>query len=227
MKTNLFISWSGSQSQQIANALREWLPNVIQNIDPWMSKSDMEKGSRWAQELAEKLTDASVGLICLTPENQHAPWLLFEAGAISNALEKNYVCTYLYKLECTEITGPLSQFQHTEANKSDTNKLMYTFNKALGESRLQKEVLDKSFEKWWPDLEEKIKKIPAMEKIDPPKRSQEDMLKELLELTRARETGALPLKCPDCHQQLCIERDQHSDHYALTCHFCGYTKLYS
>ena len=33
MKKNLFISWSGSQSKQIASALREWLPNVIQNID--------------------------------------------------------------------------------------------------------------------------------------------------------------------------------------------------
>ncbi len=48
----LFISWSGARSEYIAEVLREWLPNVIQAVCPWMSASDIDKGSRWSSNLA-------------------------------------------------------------------------------------------------------------------------------------------------------------------------------
>jgi len=41
---NVFISWSGPRSKQAAEALREWLGNVLQNARPWMSATDIEKG---------------------------------------------------------------------------------------------------------------------------------------------------------------------------------------
>ena len=90
----VFISWSGKRSQALANMLRDWLPNVIQAIKPWMSDVDIDKGSRWSKDIALQLEESKVGIICLTPENLEAPWILFEAGALSKSLEKTYVCPF-------------------------------------------------------------------------------------------------------------------------------------
>src|ERR1700684_2611083 len=96
LQHNVFISWSGERSIHIAEALRWWLKMVVQATKPFMSKTDIDKGSRWHIELAKALESMKVGIICLTPENLSASWLLFEAGALSKTMDKGtLVCTYL------------------------------------------------------------------------------------------------------------------------------------
>src|SRR5262249_46316277 len=109
----VFISWSGERSRAVAEALRDWLPQVIQVVEPWVSVADIEKGSRWGADIAGKLAECRVGLICLTPENLFAPWLLFEAGALAKTLEQTSVCPYLLDLQFADIRDPLAQFQAT------------------------------------------------------------------------------------------------------------------
>src|SRR6266404_1604418 len=93
---SVFISWSGSRSKQLAQQLRNWLPNVLQAVEVWMSDVDIEAGARGIHEIFTQLERASFGVICLTPENLNAPWLLFEAGAISKKMtDKAHVCPYL------------------------------------------------------------------------------------------------------------------------------------
>jgi hypothetical protein len=93
---NVFISWSGDRSKHVALALRDWLPMVLQAAKAFMSATDIVKGSRGLVELAGTLEVVKVGIICLTPENLSAPWLLFESGALSKTLDKGtLVCTYL------------------------------------------------------------------------------------------------------------------------------------
>lgn len=133
----VFISWSGERSKAVAEALHDWLPNVIQTVRPWVSLADIEKGTRWSTDIAAQLEECRIGLICLTPENLSAPWLLFEAGALSKTLEKTFVCPYLVNLQPADVRGPLSQFQMTTAEKEETRKLLHTINKALGEQALQ------------------------------------------------------------------------------------------
>lgn len=194
----VFISWSGKRSQALANMLRDWLPNVIQAIKPWMSDVDIDKGSRWSKDIALQLEESKVGIICLTPENLEAPWILFEAGALSKSLEKTYVCPFLFKIDPSDIKGPLVQFQATKANKNDTQKLLHTINQALEGEAIPKEKLDEAFEVWWPKFEQNLENIPDIETIKEPKRSDREILEEILELVRTQARGKKNYFNKDC-----------------------------
>jgi TIR domain len=180
----VFLSWSGLASKSAAEALREWLPNVIQAIDPWMSAEDIEKGSLWSSEIAEKLSSTKAGITCVTPDNQDAPWLNFEAGALSRTVERTMVCTYLIGMRPPELKGPLVRFQASEANKTDTLRLLRTLNKALEGQALSETKLVGTFERWWPDLEAKLASVVSAKRIDEAVRPPQDMLEEILTLVR-------------------------------------------
>lgn len=141
-----------------AEALREWLPSVLQALDPWMSAEDIDKGALWGSNIAEELTKSTAGIICITAENLEAPWLHFEAGALSKAVERSLVCPYLIGLRPNELRGPLVQFQATVAEKKDTLKLLNTLNSALGKA-LPGKQLEKAFEDCWPKFESTLQVI--------------------------------------------------------------------
>jgi hypothetical protein len=195
-KLKIFISWSGDWSKQVAEALRGWLPDVLQFSDPWMSAGDIEKGARWASEIARELEVTRVGVICLTPENLRSPWILFESGALSKTTEDTYVCTYLHGLTKTDLTPPVSQFQATEAEKEDTRKLVRSINQAYSASPLSQEQCDRAFERCWPELERHLTDIMAAmsgHRQTAPARSDRAILEEVLEITRGlRRDSATP-----------------------------------
>jgi hypothetical protein len=181
----VYISWSGERSQALAKALRDWLPNVIQATKPWMSDVDINKGARWSMANALQLSKIKVGIICLTPENVGAPWILFEAGALSRTIkEETYICPYLFQVEPADIKGPLVQFQLTKATKNDTQKLIHTINQAIGGAAISEDRLDEAFEIWWPKFEQSLKNIPDIEGKHELKRSEREILEEILELIR-------------------------------------------
>jgi hypothetical protein len=92
-----------------------------------MSATDIEKGTRWREEVAAAALDTmKAGIICLTPENLTAEWLLFEAGALSKIRDpQTRVWTYLLAdLKTQHLKDPLAMFQATTAEKEDTRKLI-------------------------------------------------------------------------------------------------------
>lgn len=182
----VFISWSGERSRAIAEALRYWLPKVIQAVQPWMSANDIDKGTRWRAGLTNELEQSSIGIICLTPENLESSWIHFEAGALSKQQQNTYVCTFLYGLEPVDLREPLAQFQTTKAQKEDTKKLIQTINNARGEKRLPESEIEETFDVWWPKLEERFEKIPAVHEGVETQRDVREILKDILELVRAQ-----------------------------------------
>ena len=180
----VFISWSGSSSERVAVALRDWLPNVIQSVEPFMSASDIEKGSRWSTDIGDHLEKAQYGLICLTQDNLEAPWILFEAGALSKSIESSHVVPYLYGLEETQLQWPLAQFQAALADKDSTLKVVRSINEASGHDGIEPERLERAFETWWPQLGYALENIPKTTGDAPTPRSDRDILEEILGLCR-------------------------------------------
>lgn len=181
----VFISWSGPLSKRLGEAIRDWLPGVLQAVVPYFTPADIEKGARWSTDIAKELEDSSVGILCVTQDNLHSDWILFEAGALSKRLQKSHVCPILFGITNTDLAGPLKQFQTTEFEKSDFAKLLGVINTQLGEHKLPQKTLDLVFDKWWPDLEIKIKDIlKDVQKTDQPIRSDRELLEEILLLNR-------------------------------------------
>ena len=160
---NIFISWSGERSRAIAEFLSQWLKKVIQISKPWMSDFDIEKGKRWSEEIGKNLSSHNVGIICVTPENYKASWLIFEAGALSKSLGNAKVCPLLLGMSPSELSGPLTQFQATIFDKKDFYKLIKTLNSEIKDLKLEQKILKDAFDKNWPELETKINEITKIE----------------------------------------------------------------
>ena len=182
----VFICWSEERSKVVAEALRDWLKRVIQELKPFLSAKDIRSGKRWLSEIAGELKETKFGILCLTPENLRSPWINFEAGALSKAIDdKTFVCPYLIGgLQSAGVPDPLGQFQSNSADKEGTQKLLKTINSALAEKKLDEGVLDDAFEKFWPDLEKVLQNLPKVKGDEAPKRKVEDMVEEILDTVR-------------------------------------------
>src|SRR5205809_828915 len=101
--SKVFLSWSGETSHSVAMALYEWLPAIIQNVKPFMSSEDLRKGGRWSKDLAVELEQTNFGIICLTPENLEAPWIMFESGALSKFVIESNVSPFLVRVKPSEL----------------------------------------------------------------------------------------------------------------------------
>jgi hypothetical protein len=187
MSTKVFISWGGQLSKNLANALRQWLPSALQFVKPYFSPDDIEKGAKWSSEIANELQASHIGIICLTRDNTERPWILFEAGALSKIIDKGKVCTLLFNVEPSDITGPLASFQSTVFRKDEFKRLLETINKAGGEEGLEIQILESVFDTWWPKLEDEISAIlskPDNAEILSKHRPDREILSEILQLSR-------------------------------------------
>lgn len=187
----VFLSWSGDLSHKTAIIFRDWLPAVIQSIVPYVSSEDIDKGARWSTDIAKELDNSTFGILCVTKENVHAPWLTFEAGALSKTMEKAAVSPFLFDIKRSEVSGPILQFQSTIFDKEDIKKLVYSLNRSCGIETLTDERLEKAFAVWYPTLETQLNDLlnnePSISfekeknaSID----SSSEILEEILDLTR-------------------------------------------
>jgi hypothetical protein len=204
----VFLSWSGEVSHKVALTLRDWIPSVIQSIEPYVSSEDIDKGARWSTDIASELADSSYGILCVTKENLHAPWLTFEAGALSKTMDKSYVSPFLFDIKRSEVNGPILQFQSTVFEKEDVKKLLLSLNKADTTEQLTSERLEKALDVWYPDLESRLNKLiegqPKVEELE--ENQQQDLisnqiLEEILDLSRVNQKL---LRSPnlDVHKEL-------------------------
>lgn len=194
---NIFISWSGDRSKNMAEALRIWLPRVIQSVHPWVSGHNLGKGSKWSTVLSSELGSHVYGIICVTPENREKPWIMFEAGALSKT-DESRTYTLLLGLGPSDIEQPLAQFNHTLAEENDLRALIRGINEATA-NPVNEDVLEHSFNLNWPFLQERIDAILTAgdtSSVTTPTpeaaqglRDERSMIAEMLQLLRAQNSA--------------------------------------
>jgi hypothetical protein len=163
----VFLSWSGKTSREVAQAFHDWLPFVIQAVKPFMSTGDIDKGKRWSDVLSTELNETAYGILFITPDNFDKPWIHFEAGALSKAVEKAYVSPVLFNIDPARLVGPLSQFQATINDPDDILRLLSSVNNRLPEDqRLSFDVLNREFELLWPDLKKRLDKAAETQDLE-------------------------------------------------------------
>ncbi len=188
----VFLSWSGGTSQKVALVLREWIPSVLQNVEPYLSSEDIDKGARWSADIAKELEGTSFGILCVTKENIDAPWLNFEAGALSKFFDKSHVVPLLFDLKPTDVRGPLVQFQSASCSKDEVKRLVASVNKSAGAAAIPEKRLEKVFDVWWPELESSLDAVRSHVREgttatrDAPRRDVPSILEELLTLVRSQ-----------------------------------------
>lgn len=159
----IFVSWSGERSRRLALALQDWLPYAIHSIrreDIWVSDRDIEAGQAWSRVLGDVLSETGIGLLCLTHENRHAPWIHFEAGALAKHLVTAKVIPLLFGMQPKDLVGsPLSQFQAVRLVEQDLPRLLRSLSAELGGGSLPEAVLERSFRQNWPDLAARLQEI--------------------------------------------------------------------
>lgn len=145
MSTKVFISWSGELSKQVAELFKKWLPSVIQDIDPFFSKTDISKGGKGLELVLKNMRDSKIAISCLTKCNKEKPWIEFEAGFLDGL--KVPVCGFLINISDQEINYPMKQFQLTVPERNDMFNLLRTINSycmnPISEDQLRSEFNDK------------------------------------------------------------------------------------
>ncbi|WP_182976981.1 toll/interleukin-1 receptor domain-containing protein [Arthrobacter cheniae] len=194
----VFVSWSGGTSKAFAKEVVWWLNSVLFPVEPWMSDSDISPGDRSLAEIEAGLNGAQFGILCVTAENQTAPWLNFEAGAISKEVngETGKVVPLLIDMSRpTQLTqSTLSQFQAVVADKAGFEKLAHAVNSAMGDHHRTVEQLNSALETYWPQLQKRLAAVPKGTAPVKPRRKVEDMVEEVLEIVRKlqREEDQIP-----------------------------------
>ena len=155
-RVDIILTWSGSESHDLAAFFRKWLLDVLPSIKPWISSEDIAKGKRWFDELMGELSRAKAVLVFVTPSNVRSPWIYFEVSGIAAKIEGGVVYPYLFDVDGKQVQDtPLGQFQWTEATKADTWKLILSINQRLDNVHSET-LLEGNFNSQWPKLKRQI-----------------------------------------------------------------------
>jgi hypothetical protein len=157
----IFISWSGAAAREFALFLRGWVRQVVQAVEPFMSEQDVGKGARNVLAMSEELESAQFGIVVVTRDNVSAPWINFEAGAISKSLGTGRLVPLLLDVAKSDVAGPLAQFQAVDASDhADVLRLFQEINKWLRQP-LEPDVLLVAVRSWLPEFDAALREHRA------------------------------------------------------------------
>lgn len=159
--------------------LKDWLPYVIPQLQPWVSTVDIDTGTMSMESIHAELADTTYGIVCTTSENQAKPWINYEAGALWKSVgSKSHVAPLLIDIEREAVTSPLRNLQSRvltvpAQRRAEMKMLIDSLNKAMDNSMPQP-LLDELFDNQWHKMEANLLQLednvyaykPEMSKVE-------------------------------------------------------------
>jgi hypothetical protein len=145
----IFICWSGVRSGKLATELGDWLPTVIEGLEPPFISFRIGPGKQWQEEIGNALRSSGAGLVCVTPESLDSHWIHFEAGALANAVHKRPLFLYSYRV--ARLTDPLQAYQARATTRDGTWDIVRTIAGAMKGEAVDV-PLEEKFNQEWPRL---------------------------------------------------------------------------
>jgi len=197
-KLKVFISWAGERANAIGTGFHEFLPDVVNAVQPFMSGMNIDKGTRWGEVLSGSLQESSCAIVCMTRESMQSVWVAFEAGAVSRAAggadgARSRIWTYLSGVEMKDLTfTPFAEYQATAATQDETLRLIRSINQ-LSPDPVSPETLKRRFDAvFWPNFAAVLDRVhnwnehgPAVPQRDGAEPNTGDMLLEILNTLRS------------------------------------------
>ncbi|MEM7760598.1 MAG: toll/interleukin-1 receptor domain-containing protein [Cyanobacteria bacterium P01_A01_bin.40] len=192
----IYISWSGERSKSVARILRELISVALQNVDIFLSTNDINSGASWVEIHSQWLTEADVGILCLTSDNINNPWISFEAGALYSSGKT--LIPFLLDLSSADLDLPLAALQTVSFSKFGIKSILQELNRRLDNPQ-KPEYISRVVDKLWSDFLKEIKSIPPPSKetnlekdtLGTGLKSERDLLYELLERVKNLELKTL------------------------------------
>ncbi len=160
----VFIAYGGVVGKQLAEQIRRWLPTVLPSAKPYFAPWDTAKGSRWRDVIDAQLQESAAAILCLTGDTLRRPWILFEAGAVS---QRSRLYPLLFEVSPDAICdGPLEQYHATEFAHDDLLRLLGDLEALPGVAKRSEAVLHHAFDRTWPKLRREVEAILARQTKD-------------------------------------------------------------
>ena len=209
----VFISWSGEPSRSVAELLHTKIRFILNSVETFMSKHDIDSGERWSRRINTELDETGFGIFCLTASNIDKPWIHFEAGAISK-LEGRVAGLLIGDLKPTDFNNPLTQFQNGNFDKDNFKKLIFDINKI---AKIDRDIVENNLENEWHKIESEYQEILEAKEDSAAieatiGRTNESIVQEVLERTRNIEKIVASHKIPRQVEQTKLETKQ--NHYS-------------
>lgn len=144
MAKKVFVCWSGSVGQKLAEALENTILDDSE-IEPWVSTHSVEAGRPWFEEITKAAKDCHAAVGILTPGAARRPWVNFEAGLLFGSLQN-----FKIMLFDEELHGPLANLQSMDGTNRDhlkTKLLAPLLTKSDRPERHLRNVYDRWIEK--------------------------------------------------------------------------------
>jgi len=180
----VFLSWSGEYTRCIAEVFYEWLPLVIQSVEPFISSGEIKAGDRWQSRINDALENIDFGIIFVTPENKDKPWIMFETGALSKNLGTSKIIPVLCNAQEIDFTGnPLLQFQYVRLEQEGVLQILHGICHNLSDEdiTLSEHQISEIFAVFWPKLKTKLETVPAPKLKNKNKADNDDRLSRIEE----------------------------------------------
>lgn len=145
----VFISWSGEPSHQVARALRDWIPQVLRSVEPWLASAELKWGQSVAKSIKGDIKSADVILLCLTRQNMLSDWTKIETDVAMGAGRP--IIPICIDFSTFELAGRFAQYQALTLDELGVHRLVTVLNH-LSPEPLETDKVERLLDIWTRDL---------------------------------------------------------------------------